>query len=235
MIKGLLNWKLRAEVDRLEVFFWLMVFFTGMAQLSALRSMSWLMFLFSTVVWVWLTRFLYISFQRLYYTMWTLLVVVALLNVFLYFPISAEGFIGPTFFAILALAMEGAFAYLMFTPVYYPIVSWWEYDFRFRDEVKAQILKGSSSFEGRLSDLRRKAACLQSFEELNVGEQFTLMLPHERSFEVEVMSKRRPSLGRPTIYGVRFILTGDNTHAYELFCEEWRLDKMEKRKMKRDL
>ncbi len=212
-----------------------MVFFTAMAQLSALRSMSWIVIIASTIVWVWLIRFLYISFQRLYYTMWTLLAFVAILQVILYFPINSDGFIGPTFFSTLALVMEASFAYLVFTPVYYPIVSWWEYDFRFRDEVKAQVLKGESSFEGRLSDLRRKAACLQCFDELNVGEILTLTLPHERSFEVEVMSKRRPSLGRPTIYGVRFILTSDNSGAYELFCREWRSDKIEKRKMKRDM
>jgi len=235
MIKGLLNWKLRAEVDRLEVFFWLMVFFTVMAQISALRSMSFLTIVFSSVVWVGVFRFLYQSFQRLYYTMWTLLAITVLLNIFLYLPINSDGLLGPSFFATLALLDLAIFAYLMFTPVYYPIVSWWEYDFRFRDEVRATIIKAEREIEGRLSDLRRKAACLQSFEELNVGEQLKLALPHERSFEVEIMSKRRPSLGRPTVYGVRFLLNHENESEYHLFCEEWKIDKLAKRKIKRDL
>lgn len=235
MIKGLLNWKLRAEVDRLEVCYWLMVFFTVLAQISALRSMGILTILVSTVIWVSLFRFLYLSFHRFYYTLWTLLAIITVLNLFLFYPIESHSFFGPKLFATLGLLNLAVFAYLMFTPVYYPIVSWWEYDFRFRDEVKAKIIKGEKTVEARLSDVRRKAACLQSFDNFDVGELLKLDLPHMRSFEVEVMSKRRPSLGRPTVYGVRFILNPNNEREFDLFCHEWKTDKVVKSKMKRGL
>lgn len=235
MIKGLLNWKLRAEIDRLEVFYWLIVFFTALAQISALRSMGIITILVSSLVWIALLRFLYLSFQRFYYTLWTLLALIALLHLFLFYPIEAHSLFGPRFFSVLAIINLGVFAYLMFTPVYYPIVSWWEYDFRFRDEVKAKVIRDEETIESRLSDLRRKAACLQSFAEFQVGDILKLNLPHDRSFDVEVMSKRRPSLGRPTIYGVRFILHAQNTREFDLFCHEWKVDKAVKGKIKRQL
>lgn len=61
---------------------------------------------------------------------------------------------------------------------------------------------------GRLSDLRRGAACLELFHNAPVGHQIqisTEILNQNFVLDAEIRSKREPIVGRAIIYGVKFI------------------------------
>lgn len=128
-------------------------------------------------------------------------------------------------------------------PIYYPIVSWWEYDFRYRDDVKVSVgtlvkeeREKSNVMEGRITDIRRKAACLALFEELEIGEEVEVVTKeHEvpSTFKLKIMSKRETSIGRPFHYGARFILSNDSERSeYERFLDFWKNERRDKIKQK---
>ena len=132
--------------------------------------------------------------------------------------------------ALLLLALESN---ELWTPIYYSIVSWWEYDFRYRDDDKVKVITDGEKLEARLTDLRKGAGCVVLFKEVKVGDFFHVELSEERVFKVEVMSKRYYSLGRPLSYGVRFHLTNDDEKAkFRLYTSMWRKRRKIKRKAK---
>lgn len=98
--------------------------------------------------------------------------------------------------------------YIISSPLYYPRFHWWEYDFRFRADIKCWIEVNGEQYRGRLSDLRRGAACLDLFHNTNVGQPIQLsveILNQNFTLFAEVRSKREPIIGRSIIYGIKFI------------------------------
>jgi hypothetical protein len=94
--------------------------------------------------------------------------------------------------------------YILLSPIFYPRVNWWEYDFRYRDDIKADVKIDEQSYKGRLSDLRREAGCLSCFEVLDIGA--TVDIEAEgNNYKAEIMSRREYSLGRPLHYGIKFV------------------------------
>src|SRR5690606_10960564 len=94
------------------------------------------------------------------------------------------------------------------SPLYYPRVNWWEYDFRFRADIKCWVDIDGQQFRGRLSDLRRSAACLELFHHTPVGQLVQIhleVLNQNFTLFAEVRSKREPIIGRSIIYGIKFI------------------------------
>ncbi len=80
----------------------------------------------------------------------------------------------PWFFCMSAVLL-GIEMYKLYGPIYYPLVNWWEYDFRFRSDVKVLVsLPDQAMVEGRLTDLRRKAGCVVLFDEMHVGDTLAL-------------------------------------------------------------
>ena len=132
--------------------------------------------------------------------------------------------------ALFLLALESR---ELWTPIYYPIMSWWEYDFRYRNDLKVKAIVDGKAIEGRLTDLRKGAGCVSLFKELKVGEHVQIELKDENSFKVEIMSKRYYSLGRPLSYGVRFELVEEDEKAeFKKFSKFWRNNRKQKRKEK---
>ena len=163
----------------------------------------------------------YRTLKGLYYTFWTLTFLVALWIVLTAFKVP---FISLSFFLYLsALVILALAAKELWTPIYYPIVSWWEYDFRYRHEVKVNVIVDGERTEGRLTDLRLGAACISLFKEVKVGEYLQVEIDDEKKFKVEVMSKRYYSLGRPLSYGVKFELaTTEEKNNYKSYTKRWR-------------
>jgi hypothetical protein len=178
-------------------------------------------------------RFYYQTAQKLYYTFWTFSGILAsylLIQLF-----QSETNIS-YYSLLLALFFLGVEMYVLSSPIYYPIINWWDYDFRFRYDLKITPIINNKHCEGRLTDLRRGAGCITLFEDLDVGKRIDLDITLEgESFNaiVEIMSKRQHSLGRPFHYGVNFITTEQfGKKQFILLVSKWKQYKKHKRLQK---
>jgi hypothetical protein len=135
--------------------------------------------------------------------------------------------------ALLALAIE---CYIVASPVFYPRVSWWEYDFRYRGDLKTIVKVGDQEVEGRLTDLRRGAGCVVLFDEFDIGRTFRILTSlGDIKFDLnaEVMSKREDTVGRGITYGVKFLLdSSEKREFYDTFCSHWSKSRTLKRQLK---
>jgi hypothetical protein len=177
--------------------------------------------------------------KKLNYTYWTFSVVFIV-----YFSYKFLGHIFPPDFHkisawyLLAMGILIGQMYILLSPIYYPRVNWWEYDFRFRDDIKIRIqLKGAqTSVEGRMTDLRRSAACVVAFEDFPLGEMVEIeIVGRNVSSKVrsQIISKRYYSLGRGNIYGVFFHFeTTEEKYSFRRFSKLWVLETRKKRALK---
>jgi len=214
--------KLQKELDRHDLYLFLIYLLISLGSLY--EGISFGNFFSKLTTLAFLTLFFvvyYRTLKGLYYTFWTLTfclfvwVFVTLLTVPL---VSFSFFLYSASLLIIALAAKE-----LWTPIYYPIVSWWEYDFRYRHDVKVNVIVDGKNTEGRLTDLRLGAACVSLFKEVRVGEYLHLETDDQKSFKIEVMSKRYYSLGRPLSYGVKFELTSDDERSsYKSYTKRWR-------------
>lgn len=126
--------------------------------------------------------------------------------------------------------------YILSSPIYYPRVSWWEYDFRYRDDLRIKVKSADKEFDARLTDLRRFAGCVALFEEMRMGDEIIITAKVEDEtvhLRGQIMSKRRELIGRPLIYGVLFKFDSrSNKKRYIQMVRLWKLEKNSKRKLK---
>jgi hypothetical protein len=112
-----------------------------------------------------------------------------------------------TWYAIAAVLLA-LVAWQISTPLYYPMIQWWEYDFRFRPDIKIEVdVDSEHSYDARLSDLRRSGGCVVMFQSVPVGTVFTVktdVVNNRFKIKAEVISRKEPILGRGFIYGVKF-------------------------------
>ena len=96
-------------------------------------------------------------------------------------------------------------AFIMSSPLYYPRVPWWEYDFRYRAELKGEGHFSGLSFPLRLSDLRRGCASLAIFETLPLGGKMKIdIIFNEKVYKLNgtIKTLREVIPGRPIVYGI---------------------------------
>ena len=201
-------------------------FFWG---LSALYAMFW--FVALTIFF----RFFFHVRQNLQYSYWTLagIFLIYLVLSFNSLVRQEHSFFMPLCY-LLAITFLCLDMYFLFSPIYYPLIRWWEYDFRFRDDLKVKVSVEGQESEGRLTDLRRGASCVALFSKhahgvlLNIElEGFTGM----GSIKAEIVSRRQYSLGRPYTYGVRLLL--DSPKAKQSYVNLVRYWKSRKRLLKK--
>ena len=105
--------------------------------------------------------------------------------------------------------------------------------------MKIKIKKESSrskEVEGRLTDLRRDAGCVISFENYKIGDN--LMLHSQGEFKdlvlhCEVMSQRVYSIGRGINYGVKFHFKNlEEKRDFLRFIRFWKKERSKKIEMK---
>jgi hypothetical protein len=189
------------------------------------------------VFFLWLAKPYYKTIKYRYYTYWTFSIT---LFFYLLFKIYEQFFslhndhIGVLYLiAILVLIMK---MYILSSPIYYPRVSWWEYDFRYRDDLKISVKYDEKDFLARLTDLRRHAGCVAMFEEIKLGAEIIVSaeVGEENVFlRGIVMSKRKDIIGRPIIYGVQFKFDSrSNKKRYVALYSLWKKQKNSKRAMK---
>lgn len=179
----------------------------------------------------------YKTIKHRYYTYWsfsTLLFFYILFKINEQFFVLHHAHIGVLYLIsclILILKM-----YILSSPIYYPRVSWWEYDFRYRDDLRISVKAEDNEYMARLTDLRRFAGCVALFEEVKLGDEIIIQAKVDDisvSLRGQVMSKRRDLIGRPLIYGVRFKFDSrSNKKRYIQLVRLWKKEKHSKRKLK---
>jgi len=124
--------------------------------------------------------------------------------------------------------------YLLSSPIYYPRVMWWEYDFRYKDDLKVKIQMNELKADGRLTDLRRNAGCIHLFNDLPIGSYFEFIPEDEDVFyKVKIISKRIEIIGRPILYGVKFLLNdADKKNKFNKLYKHYKNSKKQKQELK---
>lgn len=140
------------------------------------------------------------------YAFWgfSLLIALYIFQKLLYFTF-VEYNIFIVYFSMLAGVFLFVNAYIMSSPLYYPRVPWWEYDFRYRAELKGKINFGGKTYPLRLSDLRRNCASIAVFETLPLGSRLSFeIIFNEKVYHLRgtVKTLREIIPGRPITYGV---------------------------------
>jgi hypothetical protein len=171
-----------------------------------------------------LFQFYYHSLKNLLYTFWglTLLLFPTLVYFFLE-SLSKETFFLHGTLTFLMVCIHLLVIYLASSPVYYPRVYWWEFDFRYRADIKCEIIFKGQVEQARLNDVRRGGGSLASFEEYDLGESINLSIDLNKknyNFEVVIGSKSQSIPGRPFSYGVKFIDQNDK-EIYQMFEQDW--------------
>jgi hypothetical protein len=190
-----------------------------------------------------LVFFLYLStpyyktIKHRFYTYWTFS---ALLFLYILYKVNQQFFvehhthIGILYLLSLFILMLKM--YILSSPIYYPRVSWWEYDFRYRDDLRIKVKSGDHEYDARLTDLRRYAGCVGLFEDLKLGDEIIVTAKIDdviMNLRGQVMSKRRYLIGRPLIYGVLFKFDSrGNKKRYIQLVQMWKKEKNNKRKLK---
>lgn len=179
------------------------------------------------------------TIKNRYYTYWSLSVALA---IYLIIKINEQFFVmdRPHIGWLYVLAEVVLFCnmYLLSSPIYYPIVSWWEYDFRYRDDLKITVKHdhGENELEARLTDLRRHAGCVSAFEEFKIGDPISIKATVEGESAIlrgVVMSKRREYFGRAWNYGVQFKFEGKIAKKrFEQLGKLWVKEKDTKKKLR---
>lgn len=121
------------------------------------------------------------------------------------------------YFSFLSFIFLGINIYIMSSPIFYPRVQWWEYDFRYRGDLKAITEIDSKTFESRLTDLRRDAACIDLFEVLEVDTRLSVTVEVDsKKYQIPAIVKTRTQVipGRPWRYGIKVDFV-DNQHKSE--------------------
>lgn len=189
----------------------LLVFLGFIGEAILTQSVLNFSFIFQFILLMVAFNFYYNALAHLYYSFWNISFILLIYYVVslsrnlivLGNPMIALLF----FFSIIFLAIA---CYIISSPLYYPRFHWWEYDFRFRADIRCWVETDGKQFRGRLSDLRRGAACLELFAQMPVGQPIVInleILSQNFTLFAEVRSKREPIIGRSTIYGVKFVST----------------------------
>jgi hypothetical protein len=103
-------------------------------------------------------------------------------------------------------------SYVMSSPLFYPRVQWWEYDFRFRGDLKTQVETKNKSLEGRLTDLRRGCGSFDIFSYIALDSNVVLKVSiDEKTYLLsgQVKTIKQVTPGRPIRYGVKIDLSDD--------------------------
>lgn len=165
-------------------------------------------FIFELILLAATFNFYYNALTNLFYSYWNISFILAiyyLVSLSRNFLVIGHPIVGMLFCVSLAALVIAC--YIISSPLYYPRVHWWEYDFRFRADIRCWVEIDGVLHRGRLSDLRRGAACLELFHHIPAGHPVQInleVLNQNFTLFAEVRSKREPILGRSIVYGVKF-------------------------------
>jgi len=217
------------KVKFLTILQFVLVLIAFVSEALATKSMFYFSFIFQFALLIAVYNFYYNALSNLYYSYWNLSLVISIYYLVSSIRNFANGYpmIGLIFclsFCFLAVA-----CYIVSSPIYFPRVHWWEYDFRFRADIRCWAEIDGQQYRGRLSDLRRGAACLELFQQTSVGQSVQIhleVLNQNFTLNAEVRSKREPIIGRSLIYGIKFVnFDLEQKQRLKLLTNYWRESK----------
>lgn len=197
------------KVKLLTIIQFILVIIAFISEAIVTKSVFYFSFIFQLALLLVSYNFYYRALSNLYYSFWNMslaLFIYYLVSMIRNFAVIGYPMIGALF--LLSIILISMSCYIISSPLYYPLVNWWEYDFRFRADIKCFAEVDGKQVKGRLSDLRRGAACLELFDHLPIGNQVQIsieILNQHFTLYAEVRSKREPIIGRSIIYGVKFV------------------------------
>lgn len=228
--------KIKQDIDRVYILQWGHFYVLTMAVVvESFLKVELISMLFFILCLMAFYKFYFKTIKDLYYSFWTFSGVVSIWNIYkLVDIVNQQSHLELFYLYLIAQIILTIQMYILLSPIYYPRVSWWEYDFRYRDDLKVKLTHEDVELEGRMTDLRRKAGCLSLFKEVPVGSKVKVFASNgvrDFSFMVEVMSKRQYSLGRPVTHGVRFVFSDEfREEDYYEFYSFWVNEKESKSK-----
>ncbi len=218
------------KVKFLTILQFILVLIAFVAEAFATKSVFYFSFIFQTTILLVAYNFYFNALSNLFYSFWNMSLVFAiyyLIAMIRNFTVIEYPMIGTLF--LISLILLSMSCYIISSPLYYPRVNWWEYDFRFRADIKCWAEVDGRQVKGRLSDLRRGAACLELFDHMNIGNQVQIsleVLNQHFTLYAEVRSKREPIIGRSIIYGVKFVNNDlEQKQRLKLLTNYWRESK----------
>jgi hypothetical protein len=188
-------------------FFFVLIAFVAEAFVT--QSVLNFSFIFQLILLIAAYNFYYNALSNLYYSYWNISILLAIyyfVSLTRNFLVVGHPMIGVMFFFSFLFLITAC--YIISSPLYYPRVHWWEYDFRFRADIRCSAEIDGHQFRGRLSDLRRGAACLELFNHAHIGQPIQInleILNQNFTLFAEIRSKREPIIGRSIIYGIKFV------------------------------
>jgi hypothetical protein len=230
----------KSESDLIKFLLKAFFFFVHLAIMTEIVAYPSLKHILRFIFFLYLSRPYYKTIKNRYYTFWTFSIF--LLFYLLYKVYELHFIFGLSHIAILYLVSSIILIFKMYelsSPIYYPRFNWWEYDFRYRDDLKIlvkPINQNDDEYKARLTDLRRYAGCVALFEELKPGEEILISVDingESVKLRAIVMSKRRELLGRPYIYGIKFKFDSrTNKKRYTQLKLIWNKEKASKKRLK---
>ncbi|HXH31772.1 MAG TPA: PilZ domain-containing protein [Bacteriovoracaceae bacterium] len=197
------------KVKFLTILQFILTFVAFFAEALVTQSVLNFSFIFQFILLLVCYNFYYTALSNLFYSYWNISLIFGiyyLVSLTRNFLVIGHPMIGVLMcFSLMFLIIS---CYIISSPLFYPRFHWWEYDFRFRADIKCLVEIDGKQYKGRLSDLRRGAACLELFNHIIVGHQTQInveILNQNFTLFAEVRSKREPIIGRSIIYGVRFV------------------------------
>lgn len=164
------------------------------------------------------------------YALWGLTGVISL---YLLLRILHFTFINYNLLVLYIAFMTGVFllglSYFMSSPLYFPRIQWWEYDFRYRGELKATTTYAEKEIEVRLADLRRNCASILAFEKMQLGKEIKIEIPFGQNTYIvkgNLKTAREDIPGRPIRYGISLAFANETERKSHLELKKiWKLHK----------
>lgn len=193
--------------------------------------------LFFVISWGIYYRFFNRMLKFLHYSFWTMLTISALDQFYnMAVSLTRYGNMPLFYLTTISLLLLMLVAGALYSPLYYPIFNWWEYDFRYRNDVIASIDFNEQKEEVRLIDIRKSAGGMHCFQDLEIGTQLKIYPEVDDHIEVlsaEVITKKPGIIGRPIIYGLMFHFeTSEEKENFKKFQDYWDNERLSKQKEK---
>lgn len=178
------------------------------------RSILEFSFLIEIVLLILVFKFYFQAQKNRNYAYWGL---TFLLSGYLVMNVLHYTFIDYDIFILYISFLAGIFlainSYVMSSPLFYPRVQWWEYDFRYRGDLKTMIRDHDDTYEGRVTDLRRGCGSVEAFSYIQPDCIVTLeIIIYDKVYILQgtVKTTKQVTPGRPFRYGMKFNLADDS-------------------------
>ena len=223
----------KSEVDRIFLLHWshtFLVFVLLLAELSAGYAVSTTLFALKAIALIVVYKAFYKTITHFFYTYWAFsafIIIYLVRGVLVHSASTGDSTLSLLYMAaLLALLLE---CYVISSPLFFPRVRWWEYDFRYKSELKIQVEYGDLLCDGRLTDLRRDAGCVVTFKNFEIGEIISVKV-HLNGQDLELAAKiftsKEYTAGRGITYGVKFNFhDGQSKEMFDLLSQTWRDNK----------